>query len=72
MRAYAELKRQAIAALSVDGCPFTVVKRGKTVDAREKRLNEMDRLGDMGHFPAVVNAGATVNVLVDDPGDVVG
>ena len=34
------------------------------MDAREKRLNEMDRLGDMGHFPAVVNAGATVNVLV--------
>ena len=33
------------------------------MDAREKRLNEMDRLGDMGHFPAVVNAGATVNVL---------
>ena len=29
----------------------------------EKRLNEMDRLGDMGHFPALVNAGATVNVL---------
>ena len=24
----------------------------------------MDRLGDMAHFPAVVNAGATVNVLV--------
>jgi hypothetical protein len=23
----------------------------------------MDRLGDMGHFPALVNAGATVNVL---------
>ncbi len=29
----------------------------------DKRLNEMDRLGDMGHFPAAVNAGATVNVL---------
>lgn len=27
-------------------------------------MNEMDRLGDMGHFPAVVNAGATLNVLV--------
>ena len=34
------------------------------MDASQKRLNEMDRLGDMGHFPAVVNAGATVNVLV--------
>lgn len=29
-----------------------------------KRLNEMDRLGDMLHFPAVVNAGATMNVLM--------
>ncbi len=34
------------------------------MDASQKRLNEMDRLGDMGHFPAVVNAGATLNVLV--------
>lgn len=33
-------------------------------DAAEKRLNEMDRLGDMLHFPAMVNAGATLNVLV--------
>ena len=32
--------------------------------ATEKRLNEMNRLGDMLHFPAVVNAGATLNVLV--------
>lgn len=32
--------------------------------AAEKRLNEMNRLGDMLHFPAAVNAGATVNVLV--------
>ena len=32
--------------------------------SREKRLNEMDRLGDMGHFPAAVNAGATANVLL--------
>ncbi len=30
----------------------------------EKRLNEMDRLEDMLHFPAVVNAGATFNVVV--------
>ncbi len=30
----------------------------------EKRLNEMDRLGDMLHFPAAVNAGATLNVLL--------
>ena len=30
----------------------------------EKRLNEMNRLGDMLHFPAFVNAGATLNVLL--------
>jgi hypothetical protein len=30
----------------------------------EKPLNEMNRLTDMLHFPALVNAGATVNVLV--------
>ena len=28
-----------------------------------KKLNEMDRLTDMGHFPALVHAGATANVL---------
>ena len=32
--------------------------------ASEKRLNEMNRLSDMLHFPALVNAGATANVLV--------
>ena len=37
---------------------------GGGVRASEKRLNEMNRLGDMLHFPAVVNAGATANVLV--------
>ncbi len=31
--------------------------------AGDKRLNQMDRLADMGHFPALVNAGATVNIL---------
>ena len=30
----------------------------------EKRLNEMNRLSDMLHFPAIVNAGATLNVLL--------
>ena len=34
------------------------------MDAANKRLDQMDRLGDMGHFPAAVNAGATVNVLL--------
>ncbi len=29
-----------------------------------KKLNEMNRLADMGHFPTVVNAGATFNILV--------
>ena len=30
----------------------------------EKRLDEMNRLSDMLHFPAAVNAGATINVLL--------
>jgi hypothetical protein len=30
----------------------------------EKRVNEMNRLTDMLHFPAEVNAGATLNVLM--------
>ena len=30
----------------------------------EIRLNEMNRLADMAHFPVLVNAGATVNVLL--------
>lgn len=29
-----------------------------------KPLNRMDRLADMSHFPAAVNAGATANVLL--------
>ena len=31
--------------------------------ASRKRLNEMDDLRDMGHFPLPVHAGATANVL---------
>ncbi len=31
--------------------------------ATEKRLDAMNRLGDMLHFPAAVNLGATVNVM---------
>ncbi len=34
------------------------------MDAGSKKLNEMNRLADMGHFPAAVNAGATLNVLL--------
>jgi hypothetical protein len=34
------------------------------MDATHKRLNEMNRLSDMLHFPALVNAGASMNVLV--------
>ena len=33
------------------------------MNAGDKKLNEMNRLTDMGHFPALVNAGATANVL---------
>jgi hypothetical protein len=32
--------------------------------AADKKLNEMNRLADMAHFPAIVNAGATVNILL--------
>ena len=42
----------------------TASKSGGDVHASEKRLNEMNRLGDMLHFPAAVNAGATANVLM--------
>ena len=34
------------------------------MNAAAKKLNAMNRLGDMGHFPALVNAGATLNVLL--------
>lgn len=34
------------------------------MNAGSKKLNEMNRLADMGHFPAIVNAGATLNVLL--------
>jgi len=34
------------------------------VHPAEKPLNEMNRLADLFHFPATVNAGATLNVLV--------
>ncbi len=32
--------------------------------AANKKLNEMNRLGDMAHFPPLVNAGATANILL--------
>lgn len=34
------------------------------MNAADKKLNAMNRLGDMGHFPLAVNAGATANVLL--------
>lgn len=34
------------------------------MNAGDKKLNAMNRLGDMGHFPPAVNAGATANVLL--------
>ncbi len=34
------------------------------MNAGDKKLNEMNSLRDMGHFPAAVNAGATANVLL--------
>ncbi len=35
-----------------------------TTNATTKRLDEMNRLSDMAHFPAAVNLGATLNVLL--------
>ena len=29
-----------------------------------KKLNEMNRLSDLGHFPALVNLGASVNIVL--------
>jgi hypothetical protein len=37
---------------------------GVMTRAPRKRLNEMDDLKDMGHFPLSVHAGATANVLL--------
>ncbi len=34
------------------------------MNAADKKLNEMNRLSDMAHFPPLVNAGATANVLL--------
>ena len=35
-----------------------------TTASSAKKLNQMNRLSDMGHFPPQVNAGATLNVLM--------
>jgi len=35
-----------------------------TLRPEDKKLNEMNRLADMAHFPAIVNAGATANILL--------
>jgi hypothetical protein len=34
------------------------------MNVANKKLNEMNRLADMAHFPAPVNAGATLNILL--------
>ena len=34
------------------------------MNAEDKKLNHMNRLGDMAHFPVLVNAGASANVLL--------
>ncbi len=34
------------------------------IESARKPLNAMNRLGDMGHFPPFVHAGATLNVLI--------
>ncbi len=34
------------------------------MDPADKRVDQMNRMWDMGHFPVAVNAGATANVLL--------
>jgi len=36
----------------------------KTPATPDKYLDRMDRLADLAHFPAIVNAGATANILL--------
>ncbi len=42
----------------------TMIDEERLVRGMKKRLNEMNRLADMLHFPIAVNAGATLNVLL--------
>ena len=35
-----------------------------SISSSEKRIDQMNRLADMAHFPALVNAGATANILM--------
>ena len=34
------------------------------IKSPDKPIDQMNRLADMGHFPALVNAGATANILI--------
>jgi len=34
------------------------------IKSSDKPIDRMDRLADMAHFPALVNAGATANILI--------
>jgi hypothetical protein len=34
------------------------------IKSSDKPIDRMDRLADMAHFPAIVNAGATANILI--------
>ena len=36
----------------------------RVVRSADKPLDRMDRLGDMAHFPVLVNAGASANILL--------
>ncbi len=38
--------------------------RNRAIPSADKRLDQMDRLADMAHFPPLVNAGATANILL--------
>lgn len=36
----------------------------RTTNSSDKPIDAMDRLADMAHFPTIVNAGATANILL--------
>ena len=45
-------------------CAEGVSVRTIEIKSSDKPIDRMDRLADMAHFPALVNAGATANILM--------
>lgn len=44
--------------------PRPIKPRDRPARSADKLLDHMDRLADMAHFPPLVNAGATANILL--------